>query len=59
LAFDKEGFGEGSTIVKLNIKGANPGLPEFAYEHAYEILIKKHDQVTRWIIKDEISPKCT
>jgi len=30
VAFDKEGFGEGSTLGMLNIKEPNPGLPELA-----------------------------
>jgi hypothetical protein len=41
LAFDKEGFGEGSTLGRLKIKESNPGLPELAYHHAYEKLMKK------------------
>jgi hypothetical protein len=41
LAFDKEGFGEGSTLGKLNIKESNPGLPELAYHQAYKKMMKK------------------
>jgi type I restriction enzyme R subunit len=42
LAFDKEGFGEGSTLGKLNIKEPNPGLSEQAYHQAYEILMEEN-----------------
>lgn len=58
LAYNKEGFGEGSTLGRLNkkevvlkkiffekIKEFNPGLPQKAYEEAYEKLIE--DSVTK------------
>lgn len=54
LAYNKEGFGEGSTLGRLNrkevvlkkiffekIKEFNPGLPQKAYEEAYEKLIEE------------------
>lgn len=54
LAYNKEGFGEGSTLGRLNkkevvlkkiffekIKAFNPGLPQKAYEEAYEKLIEE------------------
>ena len=54
LAYNKEGFGEGSTLGRLNkkevvlkkiffekIKEFNPNLPEQAYNHAYEKLIEE------------------
>jgi type I restriction enzyme R subunit len=54
LAYNKEGFGEGSTLGRLNkkevvlkkiffdkIKEFNPGLPHKAYEEAYEKLIEE------------------
>jgi hypothetical protein len=41
LTFDIEGFGEGSTLGRLNIKESNPGLPELAYHQAYEKMMKK------------------
>jgi type I restriction enzyme R subunit len=41
-AFDKEGFGEGSTLGRLNIKESNPGFPELAYYQAYEKLIEEN-----------------
>jgi type I restriction enzyme R subunit len=54
LAFNKESFGEGSTLGRLNkkevvlkkiffekIKEFNPGLPQKAYEEAYEKLIEE------------------
>jgi len=41
-AFDKEGFGEGSTLGRLNIKESNPTLPEQAYNQAYEKLIEEN-----------------
>jgi type I restriction enzyme R subunit len=41
-AFDKEGFGEGSTLGRLNIKESNPGLPELAYHQAYEKMIEEN-----------------
>jgi type I restriction enzyme R subunit len=54
LAYNKEGFGEGSTLGRLNkkevvlkkiffekIKEFNPGLPQKAYEEAYEKLLEE------------------
>lgn len=54
LAYNKEGFGEGSTLGRLNkkevvlkkiffekIKAFNPGLPQKAYEEAYEKLLEE------------------
>ncbi len=54
LAYNKEGFGEGSTLGRLNkkevvlkkiffekIKEFNPGLPQKAYDEAYEKLIEE------------------
>ena len=54
LAYNKESFGEGSTLGRLNkkevvlkkiffekIKEFNPGLPQKAYEEAYEKLIEE------------------
>jgi type I restriction enzyme R subunit len=41
-AYDKEGFGEGSTLGRLNIKESNPGLSEQAYHQAYEKLIEEN-----------------
>jgi type I restriction enzyme R subunit len=54
LAYNKEGFGEGSALGRLNkkevvlkkiffekIKEFNPGLPQKAYEEAYEKLIEE------------------
>jgi len=54
LAFNKESYGEGSTLGRLNkkevvlkkiffekIKALNPGLPQKAYEEAYEKLIEE------------------
>jgi type I restriction enzyme R subunit len=54
LAYNKEGFGEGSTLGRLNkkevvlkkiffekIKEFNPNLPEQAYNHAYEKLTEE------------------
>jgi type I restriction enzyme R subunit len=54
LAYNKESFGEGSTLGRLNkkevvlkdvffekIKEFNPGLPEQAYKHAYEKLTEE------------------
>jgi type I restriction enzyme R subunit len=40
-AYDKEGFGEGSTLGKLNIKEPDPGLSEQAFHQAYEKMMKK------------------
>jgi type I restriction enzyme R subunit len=40
-AFDKEGFGERSTLGRLNIKESNPGLPELTYRQAYKKMMKK------------------
>lgn len=55
LAYNKENFGEGSTLGRLNkkevvlkrdfiskLKEFNPGLPEKAYEEAYQILTKEN-----------------
>jgi type I restriction enzyme R subunit len=42
LAFDKEGFGEGITLGRLNLKESNPGLPELAYHQAYEKLMEEN-----------------
>ena len=54
LAYNKEGFGDGSTLGRLNkkevvlkkiffekIREFNPGLPQKAYQEAYEKLMKK------------------
>jgi type I restriction enzyme, R subunit len=41
-AFDKEGFDEGSTLGRLNIKESNPRLPELAYHQAYEKQIEEN-----------------
>jgi len=54
LAYNKESYGEGSTLGRLNkkevvikriffekIKAFNPGLPQKAYEEAYEKLIEE------------------
>jgi len=54
VAFNKESYGEGSTLGRLNkkevvlkrnflekIKEFNPGLPDKAYEEAYEKLIEE------------------
>jgi type I restriction enzyme R subunit len=41
-AFDQEGFGEGSTLGRLNIKESNPTLPEQAYNQAYEKLMEEN-----------------
>jgi len=42
LAFDKEGFGEGITLGRLNIKEPNPTLPEQAYHQAFEKQIEEN-----------------
>ena len=42
LAFEKEGFGEGITLGRLNIKESNPTLPKLAYHQAYEKLIEEN-----------------
>jgi hypothetical protein len=42
LAFDKEGFGEGITLGRLNIKESNPTLPKLAYHQAYEKMIEEN-----------------
>jgi type I restriction enzyme R subunit len=41
-AYDKEGFGDGSTLGRLNIKESNPGLPKLAYHQAYEKMIEEN-----------------
>ena len=64
LAYNKEGFGEGSTLGRLNkkevvlkkiffekIKAFNPGLPQKAYEEAYEKLTE--ESITKTL--DEIN----
>jgi type I restriction enzyme R subunit len=41
-ALDKEGFGKGRTLGRLNIKEFNPVLPELAYDQAYEKMIEEN-----------------
>jgi hypothetical protein len=41
-AYDKEGFGEGSNLGRLNIKESNPGLPKLAYYQAYEKMMEEN-----------------
>ena len=42
VAFDKEGFGKGRTLGRLNIKESNPGLPKLAYYQAYEKMMEEN-----------------
>ena len=42
LAYDKEGFAEGTTLGRLNIKESNPTLPEPTSSQAYEILMEEN-----------------